>query len=199
VLGPPLVAAPAKPRHRRRWWLAAVPVVAAGIVAAAVASSSGGAADKPPFRAARAFTLPPVEGGKPAATLRSAPGRPVVLTFFAAWCAPCVSELPLIERLSRSWQQEGPGAPVVVGVDELDQRPDGLNLVRRTGVTFPSGFDHDGSVGRRWNVDGLPITVFIAPDGRVVSYHRGQLNQGILDRLVRQLTSAGRSAGGAPR
>jgi thiol-disulfide isomerase/thioredoxin len=199
VLGPRLLAAPAKARHRRRWWLAAVPVVAAGIVAAAVASSSGGVADKPPFTTARPFTLPPMLSGQPAATLTAAPGRPVVLTFFAAWCAPCVSELPLIERLSRSWQQEGPTSPVVVGVDELDQRPDGPDLVRRTGVTFPSGFDHDGSVGRRWNVDGLPITVFIAPDGRIVSYHRGQLDQGTLDRLVRQLTRPSPSADASPR
>jgi thiol-disulfide isomerase/thioredoxin len=143
--------------------------------------------------------LPPVVSGQPAATLAPAPGRPVVLTFFAAWCTPCVTELPLIERLSRSWQQQGPAAPVVVGVDEQDQGPDGRDLVRRAGVTFPSGFDHDGSVGRRWDVDGLPITVFIAPSGRIVSYHRGQLDQGTLDRLARQLTDVSRSSGTPPR
>jgi thiol-disulfide isomerase/thioredoxin len=193
------LAAPAKPRRRWRWWIAAVPIVAAGVVAAAVASSSGGTTDKPPFPTARAFSLPPVVNGLPATRLRAAPGRPVVLTFFAGWCAPCVTELPLIERLSRSWQQDGPAAPVVVGVDEQDQRPDGQDLVRRAGVTFPSGFDHDGSVGQQWDVDGLPITVFIAPDGRIVSYHRGQLDQGTLDRLVRQLTTASRSSGASPR
>ena len=95
-----------------------------------------------------------------------------------------------MEGLSRAGQNEGPGAPVVVGVDELDQRPDGPDLVRRTGVTFPAGFDHDGGVGRRWAVDGLPVTVFIAPDGRVIAYHRGELKQGQLDALVRRLVAA---------
>jgi thiol-disulfide isomerase/thioredoxin len=176
-----------------------MPVVAAGVVAGAVVSSAGGVADKPPFPTARAFTLPSVVAGQPPASLAAVPGRPVVLTFFAAWCEPCVTELPLIERLSRAWQPEGAPAPVVVGVDELDQRPDGPNLVRRTGVTFANGFDHDGSVGRRWDVDGLPVTVFIAADGRIVSYHRGQLDAATLDRLVGRLTSASRSPGAAPR
>jgi cytochrome c biogenesis protein CcmG, thiol:disulfide interchange protein DsbE len=169
-----------------------VPVAAAGVVVAAVVSSAGGTPDRPPFAAARGFTLPPVVAGQPSAGLAGKPGRPVVLTFFAAWCAPCVTELPLIERLSETWQREGSQAPVVVGVDELDQRPDGPDLVRRTGVTFPSGFDHDGSVGRQWLLDGLPVTVFIAPDGRVVAYHRGQLDQATLDGLVRRLTAAAR-------
>jgi peroxiredoxin len=173
-----------------RWIVLAVVVVAVAVVVGAILSSGGGAADGAPFAAAPAFTLPAVDSGQPSVSLPAVPGRPVVLTFFAAWCAPCTRELPVIERLWRSVQVEGPGAPTVIGVDELDQRPDGPDLVRRTGVTFPSGYDHDGAVGRHWAVDGLPITAFIAPDGRVVAYHRGELDAAQLDVLVHRLVAA---------
>jgi thiol-disulfide isomerase/thioredoxin len=172
----------------------AVLVVAVMVVGAAVLTSRGGGSGNTvsPVPQAEPFTLAPVIPGQPAAVLSATPGHPVVLAFFASWCAPCTQELPLIEKLSRARPggPRGAVAPTVVGVDELDQRPDGPDLVRSAGVTFPAGYDHDGSVGQKWHIDGLPITVFIAPDGRVVAYHRGQLSQHQLDGLVRQLTAA---------
>jgi cytochrome c biogenesis protein CcmG/thiol:disulfide interchange protein DsbE len=169
-------------------------VVAAVVVGAAVLTSRGGGSGdaESPIPQAEPFTLAPVIAGQPAAVLPAIPGHPVVLAFFASWCAPCTEELPLIEKLSRATTggPRGVASPTVVGVDELDQRPDGPDLVRAAGVTFPAGYDHDGSVGQKWHIDGLPITVFIAPDGRVVAYHRGQLSQHQLDGLVRRLTAA---------
>lgn len=167
-----------------------VVLLAAGVITTAVLTSRGAGGDPTsPVASARPFTLPPVLSGAPV-TLAAAPGRPTVLTFFASWCAPCTQELPRFEHLAAS-----AGAPAVVGVDELDQRPAGPDLVRRTGVTFPAGYDHDGSIGRAWAVDGLPITVFIAPDGRVVDYHRGELGTSRLDALVHRLL--GTAAAGA--
>jgi cytochrome c biogenesis protein CcmG/thiol:disulfide interchange protein DsbE len=191
---PPAAAIEPRPRRRRRLLVGASLAVAASaaVVAAAVLSASGGGADASPFSSAEAFTLPPVIAGQPPAVLAGAPGRPVVVNFFAAWCVPCRQELPLLERLHRGGTGQGGGAPVVVGIDEQDQRPDGPDLVRQAGVTFPTGFDHDGTVGRQWAVDGLPITAFVAPDGRIVAYHRGELRQGQLDALVRRLMAASR-------
>jgi len=160
-------------------------------VAAAVLSSGGGEVDRPPFARSEPFTLQAVVTGQPGVSLAAAPGRPVVLTFFAAWCQPCTRELPVIEEWYRSLPAAGAATPTVVGVDELDQRPDGPDLVRRTGVTFPSGYDHDGSVGRAWAVDGLPVTAFITASGQVVAYHRGELDRSQLDGLVHRLEAAG--------
>jgi len=175
-------------------------VGAAAVVAAAVLSSGGGVADRPPFVRSQSFTLPAVDAGQAAVSLAAAPGRPVVLTFFAAWCQPCTRELPVIERWYRSLPAAGPGTPTVVGVDELDQRPDGPDLVHQAGVTFASGYDHDGTVGRSWAVDGLPVTAFVTAAGRVVAYHRGELDQTQLDRLVHRLEAAdqGPQAAGQP-
>ena len=166
-------------------------VVAVAVVSAAVLTSGGGVVDAAPFAAVRPFSLSAVISGQAPVSLAAAPGRPVVLTFFASWCTPCLRELPVIQRYWQSVQAGSGAAPTVLGIDEMDQRPDGPDLVRRTGVTFPSGYDHDGAVGRRWAVDGLPITAFITPGGRVVAYHRGELDQAQLDVLVHRLVAAG--------
>ncbi|GAC1537348.1 MAG: hypothetical protein NVS3B12_21240 [Acidimicrobiales bacterium] len=164
---------------------AGVVLIAAGLVVVGVATSGGQA--RPPVASAVAFGLPPVVEGGTGASLAAVPGRPVVLSFFASWCEPCRRELPLLAA-----EAARAGAPEVIGIDFLDQRADALDLLGQTRVTFPTGYDHDGEVGRRWGVDGLPVTVFIAPGGRVVAYHRGELRRSELSGLVRRLEAAGR-------
>jgi cytochrome c biogenesis protein CcmG/thiol:disulfide interchange protein DsbE len=155
-------------------------------VAAAVLSR-GGSSDTGPVTVAQAFNLPPVLPGAPNATLAAAPGRPTIVTFFAAWCDPCRAELPLLEAAAHA-----AGGPTVVGVDVLDQRPEAQMLVRQVGVTFPAGFDHDGTASQRWGVVGLPVNVFVAPDGRIVAYHDGELDAHQLSSFIHRLDAADR-------
>jgi cytochrome c biogenesis protein CcmG/thiol:disulfide interchange protein DsbE len=163
-----------------------VAIVAVAVVLAAVLSTGGSAApDTGPVARVQPFSLGPVVSGATAAALGAAPGRPTVVAFFAAWCDPCRAELPLVEAASRAV-----GGPAVVGVDVLDQRPDAEALMRQAGVSFPAGFDHDGTVSQRWGVVGLPVTVFVAPDGHIVSYHRGELRARQLGDLLKGLARA---------
>ena len=172
--------------RRAAWVSAAVVVAAVAVIVAAAATTRGSASpDGGPVATAQAFGLPPVVPGAAPAALGAAPGHPVILTFFAAWCAPCTQELPLFATLP-----VGHSGAQVVGVDVMDQRPDATALLAATGVTFPAGFDHDGTVANRWGVQGLPVTVMVAPDGRVVAYHRGQLGRAALDVLVARLVKA---------
>lgn len=157
---------------------ASLAVIAAGTVVAVALATSGGSA-APPIATALPFTLEPVVAGAPNASLTGRPGHPVVVTFFAAWCDPCRRELPAVEALAAR-----AGGPQVLGVDFLDQRADAQALLASSRVTFPSGYDHDGSMGARWGVTGLPVTVFIGSDGRVVHYHRGELGAAELVRLT---------------
>jgi thiol-disulfide isomerase/thioredoxin len=169
--------------------MAAVAVVTAAIALVATATllllpAAGSAAS--PVPRSLAFQLPDVRSGRPVATLAASPGRPVVLNFFAAWCDPCHAELPLVANVARVYA----GRLDVVGVDMQDNRDLATHLLSDAGATFPAGYDPDRAVSQRWLVDGLPVTVFITADGRVIDYHRGQLDAAGLSARVNRLLKA---------
>ena len=88
----------------------------------------------------------------------------MVVNFWASWCVPCKQEMPLLDDLSR---RMGPAA-AVLGVNE-DVRPqDGRAfLAGLGGVAFPSA-EGRGDQQSRYHYRGLPYTVVLDRDGRVV-------------------------------
>jgi len=136
-----------------------------------------------PVARAVPFSLPDVRPDRANAVLRAVPGRPVVLNFFAAWCDPCHAEVPLLADLAR---RQGDRLDVI-GVDMQDNRDLAAQLLADGGATYAAGYDPNRKVTDPWRVNGLPVTVFIAADGTVVDYHRGQLGVVDLTRRVDRL------------
>jgi hypothetical protein len=76
----------------------------------------------------------------------------------------------------------------VAGVDMQDGQTAALELLAKTGVTFPTGADPDLKLTTQYRVRGGPTTFFVARGGRVLGVKRGPLTtaelQGWLDRLA---------------
>jgi peroxiredoxin len=102
------------------------------------------------------FDLPTLDGGR----LSSAElhGSPVVLNFFASWCAPCREEAPLLER---TWQTYKDRGVRFVGVDIRDTPSDARRFVREFGLSYPIVRDQDQTLARALDVYGLPQTFFV--------------------------------------
>lgn len=120
-------------------------------------------------------------------------GKPVVLNFWAGLCPPCRAEMPAFERVWRQHQ----GEFILFGLDVgpytgLGSREDGMALMRELAVTYPSGSTEDGGVVRDYQIMGMPTTVFLAPDGRIVSQHTGLLTEDQLRQQVAELIALGR-------
>ena len=67
--------------------------------------------------------------------------KPVVLNFFASWCAPCITEMPGFEAVHQSVGDQ----VTVVGMAYQDSPEHALDTVARTGVTYPTYGDPEGS------------------------------------------------------
>src|SRR5262245_2841026 len=99
-------------------------------------------------------------------------GKPVVLNFFAKWCAPCVREMPALQQV---YEEYGDRVSFL-GMDTNDPREDGLAIIAETGVTYTTGRDPGGDVAVAFGVQNLPTTVFIDADGNVARVWIGEIN-----------------------
>jgi cytochrome c biogenesis protein CcmG/thiol:disulfide interchange protein DsbE len=174
----------------RHWRGLALIVVLAGLatVGGLLLWPSGSGAAPSPVAAALPFHLDEVRAGDPPVTFNAPPGHPVVLNFFAAWCDPCHAELPRLADLQRQMGSQ----LQVVGVDVQDNRDLAVQMLADARVGYAAGYDPDRTVSGAWGVDGLPVTVFIAPNGTIVDYHRGELTAGPLKQLANALLARSR-------
>lgn len=98
-------------------------------------------------------------------------GRPLVVNFFASWCAPCVAEMPEFQEVFT----ELDGQVAFLGFNVQDDPADADALVERTGVTYELARDDDASVHQSFSGFVMPTTVFIAPDGTIAHSWAGAL------------------------
>jgi cytochrome c biogenesis protein CcmG/thiol:disulfide interchange protein DsbE len=97
---------------------------------------------------------------------------PVILDFWATWCAPCKIALPRWEALAERYAEHGVQL-VAVSQDDPRSQPKILPYMRSQGFDFPALLDGDKQVGRKFRVTNLPTTFLIAADGTIVSHHVG--------------------------
>lgn len=160
----------------RRW----VAGPAALLLALAVGACSGkGDDDAPsPFADCSALTAPAGAGptqlpdlqlpcftGGQKVTLTEIRG-PAVINFWASWCGPCRTELPVIQALAT----KAAGKLTVLGVDTGDRREAGASFAAAKQVTMPNLFDANQSLFNALAGQGLPMTVFVDKTGHRAIY-----------------------------
>lgn len=171
-------------KGRRRWVLvaaAAMALFALGLAMTGFANLTN--ANTTGRGNATDFTLGSVQKDQPSVALADYRGQPVVLNFFASWCVPCRREMPAFEAV----HQRVGDRVAFIGVDHQDNRPDALDLIRQTGISYPTGFDPDGTIAPEYGVVGMPTTVFISADGRILEQHTGALSESDLQASIDRL------------
>ena len=120
-----------------------------------------------------------------------AAGKPVVLNFWAAQCPPCRVEMP---EFDHAWQAVRDRV-LLVGLDvgpliNLGTRAEGEALAEELGVTYPVGTTSDATVMQRYQVLGMPSTLFITTQSQIVRQWTGSLDEAALSNLIDELLQA---------
>lgn len=110
-------------------------------------------------------------------------GRPLVVNFWAAWCAPCIHEMPRFEEV----HQELGDRVAFLGINTRDNPDSAANIVEETGVTYDLARDPEGELFRSFEVRAMPNTVFVAPDGEILGAHAGAMSRDALEERIREL------------
>jgi cytochrome c biogenesis protein CcmG/thiol:disulfide interchange protein DsbE len=104
--------------------------------------------------------------------LSSLRGQPVLINFWATWCAICRSEIPALEQAYQSYRDRG---VVLLGVDVREDAATVQTFAAQTGMTFPLAVDADGAVSDQYQVRGIPTTVIVDASGVVRARRLGPL------------------------
>jgi cytochrome c biogenesis protein CcmG/thiol:disulfide interchange protein DsbE len=135
-------------------------------------------ADRKPAPALTGRTL----AGQPI-NLRTYTGKPVVVNFFASWCAPCRSEAPQLTQVAREF-----GSRVqVLAVANDDTRSGATRFVHRYGWTWPIVWDGSDSLAYRYGLIGQPTTFVIDQQGRIAWSHQGKVRKAALTDVLHAL------------
>ena len=135
-----------------------------------------------PGQAAPDFALPDLDGAM--VRLSDFSGRPVVLNFWATWCAPCRLEMPELEQAAADYAGRDL-AVLTINQDETAEQV--RDFFTEVGLTLPALLDAGGEVGAAYGAFFLPTTVIVGPDGIVSAVHRGILSRAELDDYLAAL------------
>lgn len=124
-------------------------------------------------------------------TLSDYKGKTVFLNFWATWCPPCRAEMPDIQELYETYDQEGDDALVILGVASPDiggeQSEEGVKqFLEDNGYTYPVLMDTTGEQFMNYGVFSYPTTFMIDRDGNVFGYVSGQLSKDMMTSIIQQ-------------
>ena len=117
---------------------------------------------------APAFKVSTLEGND--FTLASEKGQVVILDFWATWCGPCRMGLPKLDAIYAAHKAQG---LKVYAIDKGEDVPTITAFIKSTGLKVPVLLDSTEKVGESYGVEGIPFTVIIAPNGKVVKVFVG--------------------------
>ena len=154
----------------RRWFLSAGLAVWAGWHAGGMVPPVASARASTPavstaqnLQATPPMTQPLTDEDGEVFTLDNLRGRPLLINFWASWCAPCIAEMPSLQEAAEQLHPDGIDV-LLISLDRGGVKK-ALPVLRAHGVTSPRvGFDPKAALSREMGVSGLPTSFLLSAD-----------------------------------
>ena len=109
-------------------------------------------------------------------------GKPIIISFWATWCKPCVKELNAISENYPDWQKETGVKVIIISEDDARTSSRAVSEVKTRGWTFESYLDVNQDFKRAMNVNNCPHTFLLNNNGEIIWQHNSY-TEGDEDKL----------------
>ncbi|MCH5213544.1 MAG: TlpA family protein disulfide reductase [Muribaculaceae bacterium] len=103
-------------------------------------------------------------------------GNPIVISFWASWCKPCIRELNAIKEVYDDWQDETGVKVVAVSIDQAQDVEKVKPIVSRMGWDYDVLLDANSEFKRQMGVSDPPHVFVVDGDGNIVWNHQGYVD-----------------------
>jgi thiol-disulfide isomerase/thioredoxin len=111
-------------------------------------------------------------------------GKPVILHFWATWCAPCVKELPDLDTFAKKHENTSHIVAVAIDLKDVEKIREFYKTKAINNLTI--AFDKEGALSRAFRASVLPTTVFINSQGHEIGRIQGAVEWvGTAGRLLK--------------
>ncbi len=125
------------------------------------------------------------ENGEPW-DISMAAGSPAVLNFWASWCPPCRAEMPMLERIQADPRFKNTTFYAINAVRTEKNPQDGKKWLESNNLNIPLLYDNTGQGMLLYSISGLPTTIVIDSEGRIVETKTGAVSRSWLIGAIRK-------------
>lgn len=113
-------------------------------------------------------------------------GKPLIISFFALWCKPCMKELNAIEEVYEDWQKETGVHMIAVSIDDARNSSKVPSFVRAHNFEWTTLLDPNSDFKRAMGVNQIPHLFLLDGAGNIVWQHTSY-NEGSEEEIYNQL------------
>ena len=104
-------------------------------------------------------------------------GQPVIVNFWATWCAPCRIEMPELQAAQSDYAEDGLVILALNREESVEQVETYFTTEFDSPLTFTALLDSEATVAEAYGVFNMPTTYFINGAGEVAVVHRGPMTE----------------------
>ena len=98
-------------------------------------------------------------------------GKPVIISFWASWSKPSLSELSSLAKVYKDWQKETGVRLIAVAIDDARSQSNVMSIAFAKGWNYEILLDSGGTFKRAMNISMVPHTVILNGSGEIVWQH----------------------------